>query len=126
MVLPLKSKNVVVEKSKSFAIRIVNLYKYLCEEKKEYILSKQLLRSGTSIGANVKEAIRGQSKADFIHKMNIALKEASESEYWLEILYETDYINEKQFESMKLDIVELLKLLTSIIKSSKRKEGDNS
>ncbi len=120
----MKSENIIVDKSKAFAIRIVNLYKYLCEEKKEFILSKQLLRSGTSIGANVKEAIRGQSKADFIHKMSIALKEASESEYWLEILYETDYINKKQFESLQENIIELLKLLTSIIKSSKERRGN--
>ncbi len=111
--------NLIVDKSKAFAIRIVRLYQFLCQEKKEYILSKQLLRSGTSIGANVKEAIRGQSKADFISKMSISLKEASETEYWIELLYETDYLTKTQFDSLKEDIVELLKLLTSIIKSSK-------
>ena len=87
-------ENVIVEKSKSFALRIIRLYRYLCGEKNEYILSKQLLRSGTSIGANVKEAIRGQSKADFYAKMNISPKEASETEYWLELLYESGYIEE--------------------------------
>lgn len=118
----MKTKNIIVDKSKAFAIRIINLYKYLCDEKKEYVLSKQLLRSGTSIGANIKEAIRGQSKDDFAHKMNISLKEASESEYWLELLYETDYITEQQFNSIIGDCTELIKILTSIIKSS-RKEG---
>ena len=86
--------NIIVDKSKKFAIRIVNLYKFLVDNKKEYVLSKQLLRSGTSIGANVCEAIRGQSKADFGTKMNIALKEASETEYWLELLFQTDYLTE--------------------------------
>lgn len=118
----MKTNNIIVEKSKAFAIRIINLYKYLCEEKHEYILSKQLLRSGTSIGANVKEAIRRQSKDDFIHKLNISLKEASESEYWIELLFETDYITKQQFDSLIGDCRELIKLLTSIIKTS-RKEG---
>lgn len=118
----MKTENIIVDKSKTFAVRIVNLYKYLCNEKKEFVLSKQLLRSGTSIGANVKEAIRGQSKDDFVHKMNISLKEASESEYWLELLHETDYITETQFGGIIADCHELIKILTSIIKSS-RKEG---
>ena len=82
----MKGNIVILDKSKAFAVRIINLYKYLCDEKKEFTLSTQLLRSGTSIGANVKEAIRGQSKPDFIAKMSIALKEASETEYWLELL----------------------------------------
>ena len=103
--------NVIVDKSKFFAIRIVRAYKYLTAEKNEYVLSKQLLRSGTSIGANVKEAIRGQSKPDFYSKLNIALKEASETEYWLEILYETEYIDKKLFESINEDCQELIKLL---------------
>lgn len=120
----MKENNVIVDKSKTFAVRIIKLYKYLCENKKEYVLSKQLLRSGTSIGANVKEAIRGQSKADFVAKMSIALKEASETEYWLELLYETDFIDKKQFDSIYADNNELLKLLMSIVKSSKeRREG---
>ena len=90
----------------------------VAESKKEFVMSKQLLRSGTSIGANVKEAIRGQSKADFGAKMNIALKEASESEYWIELLYETDFINAIESESMLADCRELLKLLTSIVKTT--------
>lgn len=118
-VLNVKKDNVIVNKSKAFAIRIVRLYQYLCGEKREFVLSKQLLRSGTSIGANVKEAVRGQSKADFISKMSIALKEASETEYWLELLYETDFLDRTQFDSIYADNQELLKILTSIIKSSK-------
>ena len=117
-----KEQNVIVEKSKAFAVRIIRLYQYLSSDKKEYVLSKQLLRSGTSIGANVKEAIRGQSKADFAARMNIALKEASETEYWLELLFETDYLSKSQFDSIVFDCTELLKLLTSIVKSSFGKE----
>ncbi|MDR0307198.1 MAG: four helix bundle protein, partial [Chitinispirillales bacterium] len=115
----IKRDNVVVDKSKSFAVRIVKLYQYLCGEKKEFVLSKQLLRSGTSIGANVKEAIRGQSKADFVFKLNISLKEASETEYWLELLHETGYISNSEFKSIIKDCTGLIKLLTSIINSSK-------
>ena len=92
--------NPIVDKSKKFALRIIKLYKYLITEKREYVLSKQILRCGTSIGANVKEAIRGQSKADFYAKMNIALKEASETEYWLELLHESDYIEFSHFQSI--------------------------
>ena len=113
--------NAIVDKSKFFAIRIVRAYKYLTAEKNEYVLSKQLLRSGTSIGANVKEAIRGQSKPDFYSKLNIALKEASETEYWLEILYETEYIDKKLFDSINTDCQELIKLLVSITKTQKQK-----
>ena len=98
---------------------MIALYKYLCAEKNEYVLSKQVLRSGTSIGANVKEAIRGQSKADFVSKLSIALKEASETEYWLELLIEAEYLTSEQGETLLQDCRELLKLLTSIIKSSK-------
>lgn len=116
----MKTDNIVVDKSKNFAVRIIKLYKYLSDEKKEFVLSKQVLRSGTSIGANVKEAIRGQSKADFSAKMNIALKEASETEYWLELLFETEYISKQQFESIYEDCIELIKLLTSIVKSSRK------
>ena len=115
----MEKENVIVEKSKSFALRIIRLYRYLCGEKNEYILSKQLLRSGTSIGANVKEAIRGQSKADFYAKMNISLKEASETEYWLELLYESGYIEEKSFVSIYEDCQELIKILVTITKSQK-------
>ncbi len=115
------SGNVIVEKSKRFAVRIVALYQYLVNEKNEYVLSKQVLRSGTSIGANVHEAIRGQSKPDFRTKMNIALKEASETEYWLEILHETNYINDKQFDSINKDCAELNKILIQIVKSTTNK-----
>ena len=108
--------NVIVQKSFSFAIRCVHLSKYLREEKKEYEMSKQLIRSGTSIGANVKEALRAQSKADFKSKLNISLKEASETEYWIELLWRTQYINEAAAKSILEDCVELIKLLTSIIK----------
>lgn len=111
--------NVIKSKSFSFAIRIVKLYKYLCEEKREFVLSKQLLRSGSAIGALIKESEHAESKADFIHKLSIALKEANETEYWLMLLNETDYISQKEFESINNDIVELLKLLISIIKTSK-------
>ena len=113
-------ENIIVNKSKAFAIRIINLYRYLCDSKKEFVLSKQLLRSGTSIGANVKEAINAQSKKEFISKLNISLKEAFEAEYWLELLYETNYIEKHEFESIIVDCKELLKLLTAIIKSAKQ------
>jgi len=113
--------NVIETKSKAFAIRVVWLARYLQEEKREFVISKQLLRSGTSVGANVKEAISGQSKADFTSKMNIALKESAETEYWLEILHETDYLSDKEFESMYADNKELIRILTSIIKTSKNK-----
>ena len=109
--------NPIVEKSKKFALRIIKLYKYLITEKREYVLSKQILRCGTSIGANVKEAIRGQSKADFYVKMNIALKEASETEYWLELLHESDYIEFSHFQSIYYDCQELLKILMAITKT---------
>lgn len=118
----MKYDNLIVDKSMAFAVRIVNLYKYIVNEKKEYVLSKQILRSGTSIGANVKEAVRGQSRADFSAKMNIALKEASETEYWLELLCKTEYITNKQFESINSDCVELIKILTSIVKTSRKEE----
>ena len=112
-------QNIIVVKSKDFAIRIVKLYKYLNENKKEYVLSKQLLKSGTSIGANVREAIRGQSKPDFYAKMNISLKEASETEYWLEILKETEYLDNVSFDSIYADCQEILKILMSITKTQK-------
>jgi four helix bundle protein len=115
-----ETDNLIVIKSKQFAIRIVRLYQFLKCEKNEYILPKQLLRCGTSIGANVKEAIRGQSKADFISKISISLKEASETEYWLEILLATDYITKKQFDSIIKDNKEIIKILTAILKTSKK------
>ena len=112
--------NIIVSKSKAFAIRIVNLYKFLCNEQKEYVMAKQILRSGTSVGANVREAVRGQSKADFYAKMNIALKEISETEYWLELLYETGYIEKKHFESIYSNCKEIIKILTSITKTQNK------
>ena len=112
--------NIVENKSFEFAVRIVNLRKFLMKEKNEYILSKQLLRSGTSIGANVAEAQRAQSKADFISKMNIALKEANETNYWLKLLYRTDYMDEKQFESMFCDLDQIISILVSICNTSKQ------
>jgi len=112
-------ENVIVDKRKAFALRIIKLYQYLCSEKREFIISKQVLRSGTSIGANVKEAIRGQSKADFYAKMNIALKESSETEYWLELLHESKYLNDIHFRSIYSDCQELLRILMSITKNQK-------
>jgi four helix bundle protein len=118
--LPMK-KNVVEEKSYAFALRIVKLYRWLCEEKREYVLSKQLLRSGTSIGANVEEAIGGMSEKDFSAKMIIAYKEARESHYWLRLLYDSEFIDQAAFESIIGDCNELLKLLESITKTMKTK-----
>ena len=108
--------NAILDKSKIFAVRIIKLYQFLSSEKKEFVLSKQLLKSGTSIGANVREANSSMSKAEFRAKMNIALKEASESEYWLELMQATDYLSKEQFESIYKDCNELNKLLISIIK----------
>ena len=113
--------NIIKDKSFTFALRIIKLNKYLKEQKKEYVLSKQLLRSGTSIGAMVREAEQAESKADFIHKLSIALKEANESEYWLELLHQSEYIDEKGFQSISCDLKEILRLLTSIIKTAKKK-----
>ena len=111
-------QNVIADKSMAFAVRIVNLYKYLRDNKSEYVLSKQLLRSGTSIGANVREAERAQSKADFNAKMHIAMKEASETEYWLELLEKTDYLTATQAKSILTDCVELIKILVAITKTT--------
>ena len=113
-------ESIIKDKTKSFALRIIKLYKYLTlvSDMKEYVMSKQILRCGTSIGANVKEALRGQSRADFRAKMNIALKEASETEYWLELLHESDYISEEQFQSIIADNIEIIKILTSIVKNA--------
>ena len=110
-------ENIPLTKSKVFAIRIVNLNKYLCEEKGEFIMSKQILRSGTSIGANLAEAEYANSKKDFLFKQSIALKEAAETKFWLEILHETEYISHAQFESIYQDCVEIIKLLTSSTKT---------
>ena len=117
----MKKDNIVKTKSFLFAVRIVNLYKILTNEHREFVVSKQLLRSGTSIGANIREAEHAESKADFIHKLSISLKEANETEYWLDLLKETNYLNNSEYLSIQYDIKEILKLLTSIIKASKRK-----
>lgn len=116
----LKMKNVIKTKSFLFSVKIVNLYKLLVQEKKEFVISKQLLRSGSSIGALVRESEHVESKADFIHKLSIALKEANETEYWLDLLKETDYIGEKEYISFQADLKEILELLISIIKTSKQ------
>ena len=118
----MKVDNVIEIKSSAFAIRIVKLVLYLQEKKREFVISKQLLRSGTSVGANVKEAVRGQSKADFTAKMNIALKEASETGYWLKILHEKDYLSDSEFESIYADNKEIIKILMSIVKTSGNKQ----
>lgn len=112
-------ENVIKTKSFAFALRVVKLAKYLQGEKKEYVLSTQVLRSGTAIGALVREAEHAQSKADFISKMSIALKEANETDYWLELLHQSDYLAQADYESIHPDITELLKLLVSIVKTSR-------
>ncbi|MBR3949012.1 MAG: four helix bundle protein [Clostridia bacterium] len=112
------NENVIEIKSFDYAVRIVNLYRYLTEEKKEFVLSKQLLKSGTSVGANVAEAQRGQTKPDFNAKMNIALKEANETYYWLRLLHKTEYITDREFLSIKEDSKEIIAILTSICKKT--------
>ena len=112
-------ENVIKTKSFAFALRVVKLAQYLQKEKQEYVLSKQVLRSGTAIGALVREAEHGQSKADFISKMSIALKEANETEYWIDLLHQSDYIQLDNYTSIHDDITELLKLLISIVKTSR-------
>lgn len=112
-------ENVIANKSYAFALRMIRLYQFLSEQKKEYVLSKQLLRSGAAIGAMVKESEHAQSKADFLNKMNVALKEANETEYWLMLLKDTGYINNKEFDSINADCTEILRLLISILKSTK-------
>jgi len=111
--------NIIQQKSFAFAARIVRLSRFLLKEKNETVLSRQILRSGTSIGANVSEAIRGQSRADFASKMNIALKEASETSYWLRLLRAGDYLTERQFDSLFCDCEEVEKILASIVKTLK-------
>ncbi len=115
----MKKENVVMNKSYTFALRIIKLYKYLVTEKKEYVLSKQLLRSGTAIGALIKEGEHAQSKADFLNKMNIALKEANETEYWIELLRDSEYLSTSESLSILDDTSELIKILISIVKSTK-------
>ena len=113
------SNNVVLEKSKAFAIRTIRFVRYLQTEKKDFVLSNQILRSGTSIGANVRESKNAQSTADFINTLSIALKEADETAYWLELLFESDTIDKTMFNSLNDDTKELIALLTSIIKTTK-------
>ena len=115
----MREGNIVAEKSMEFAVRIIKLYSYLCEEKREHVMSKQLLRSGTSVGANVKEAIYAQSRKDFASKMSIGLKEASETEYWLELLNKTGYLTNEQYQSLQSDCGELAKMLIAIVRSTK-------
>jgi four helix bundle protein len=118
-------ENVIKTKSFAFALRIVKLYQYLTDSRKEYVLSKQLLRSGTAIGALVREAEHAESKSDFIHKLSIGLKEANETEYWLELLQQSGYMDKNNFESFNVEVQEILRLLISIIKSSKKLAIDN-
>jgi len=111
--------SIIQQKSRDFAIRIIGCYKFLTEQKHEKVMSKQFLRCGTSIGANTRESKNAQSRMDFMSKLSIALKEADETEYWLDLLHETKYLDDKQFSSLNSDCVELIKMLTSIIKSIK-------
>ena len=119
----MKENNIIEQKSKAFALRIIKLYQWLTEAKHEFVLSKQVLRSGTSIGANVKEGVRAQSTPDFIAKLSIALKEAEETEYWLELLRESGYIEEPSFTSIYEDNKEIVKLLIAIVKTTKVNNG---
>jgi len=116
----MKGNNVLVDESFKFAVRIVKLYKYLSENKKEFILSKQVLRSGTSIGANINEAQEAQSKNDFISKLSISLKEARETKYWIGLLKETGYLTKNKADNILNDLVEIIKLLVSFLKTTKK------
>ena len=113
------SSNLIVTKSFDFAIKVVNLYKILVFEKKEYVLAKQFLRSGTSIGANIREGVNGVSKADFKYKLGIALKEAKETEYWMELMIATNILNEKEIQNELQECNQICRILSSIIKSCK-------
>ena len=115
----MKVDNQIVNDSKAFAIRIIKLYKFLTEEKKEFIIAKQLLRSGTSIGANISESVFAQSRMDFVNKMSIALKEANETKYWLDLLVETEYLTEEQYESIVVDVKKIIGTLVNIVNSTK-------
>ncbi len=115
----MNSNNIIVAKSQQFAIRIIKFAKFIRKEGVDAILVRQILKSGTSIGANIRESINAQSKDDFIHKLSIALKEADETAYWLELLVGAEEISQKQFDSLCLDLREIIALLTSIIKTSK-------
>ncbi len=116
-----RKENVIMNKAEAFSFRIVKMYRFLAERKRETVISRQVLRSGTSIGANIVESRNAQSAADFVSKLSIALKEADETFYWLKVLFQGDYITEVQFESMKKDNEELIKLLVAIIKKMKEK-----
>ena len=118
------TENPLLEKTISFVIRIVKCFQYLQNEKNEYVMSKQLLRSGTSIGANVHEAIFGQSRADFANKLNISLKEASETSYWIVILSRTGYLDDKIYESLKSDIDEIIRIIIASLKTTRKNEKD--
>ena len=115
--------NVLTEKTLAFAIRIVNGYKYLIDSKKEFVMSKQLLRCGTSIGANTNEAIYAQSKADFVSKLSISLKEASETSYWLTLLHRTAYIEDNMYTSMKKDLDEIIRIIVKTLKTTKKNDN---
>lgn len=115
-------ENILKDKTLLFAIKIVNLYKFLSNEQKEYVLSKQVLRSGTSVGAMIREAEFGQSRLDFIHKLSIAQKEINETIYWLELLNKTDYLPNDSYESITRDATEIIKLITSSLKTAKSKD----
>lgn len=112
-------ENIIRDKSFAFAVRIVSLYKHLVDGKKEYVISKQLLRSGTSVGASVRESEHAESKSDFVHKMAIAQKEINETLYWLELLTTTGYLTNEEFTSINTDAVEIIKIITTIIKTTK-------
>ena len=118
----MKTDNVIVDKSKEFAIAVVRLYQQISSDRKEFVLSRQFVKSGTSIGANVHEAVRAQSHADFIAKMSIALKEAEETEYWLDLLHETDYVDDSSFHVIQSQNGELLRLLMAICKTANTKK----
>lgn len=121
-----KGGNLVVEKSYDFSVRIAKLYRFLCEKKKENILSRQVLRSGTSIGANVEEAIGGVSRKDFLNKLSIAYKEARETNYWLRILRDVEYLNQNMFDSLIKDCDEVTRIIFSIIRTSKNNDEKSS
>jgi four helix bundle protein len=122
----MEKDNIILDKSYKFSLRIVKLYKFLCDEKREFVLSKQILRSGTSIGANINEAQAAESKNDFIHKLGIAAKEIRETIYWLKLLFDSSYLDEKSYQSLEKDSIELKKIVNSIILSCKQKNTPHS
>lgn len=118
-------ESILKTKTFDFAVRIVSLYQFAMAAKKESTISKQLLRSGISVGANIREAQYAESPADFVHKLSIALKEASESDYWIDLLYHGKYLDKKQYDSIKIDVIQIIRLLTSSIKTCKNNKGVN-